>query len=161
MADDNDTRLWNLLVEILEDAVADVVPDALAVEAARRDPGVLKGGEGWQQFLDRVRELLRRKGALNGTGAGATVRALTTSALRERAGLSLEGRTASDYELAALAIAGARPGAAAGVVRCRPESTPVEAPLSLESLAEQAAARAEHERLAALLSPPATRPRRR
>jgi hypothetical protein len=155
MANDNGNGMWELIQQVLLDAPgSDVTPDQVAVEVSRRDPGLWRENEGWTEFLRRVVDLLEKNGCLNGCGPGASVKALTTQALRESADLSLDGPGQSRAEAAALMLGTPSHGWAAGGHARPPAAVPDRTSAELSMLAwasEQAAARAEEERAAAVL----------
>jgi hypothetical protein len=86
---DNSERLLSVIEAILEQASQPLLPDAVATEAARRDPGVLLLTETAMDFIKRVRQLLKDKGLLTGEyAAGAGVKSRMQRRL-EGAGFSL------------------------------------------------------------------------
>jgi hypothetical protein len=168
MSDDNDNgdgKLWQCVRRILDDRddTSGWTADSLATQVLRADPGVIGDAESWQDFLDRLRGLLRRRGLLDGNGPGATIKALTTRELRKEAGLALS-LNGDEAEAAALILSSATSGHRAGG-RGRPEPTAEQVRLALDSLPERAVQEAEERReqsrLADVLSfgPPRPRPR--
>jgi hypothetical protein len=160
--DNGNGRLWEVVKAILEDvgqAGSAFTPDNVAQQVVRRHPE-LQGEDGWTAFLARVVAVLKAHGLLTGEGPGAGIKALTTDALRQRAGLSMNGPTPGDAEVAAALVLGASPGHSADAGRRRPAPA-AEAALSLESLTAKAAAAREEERLAEVLTPASTRRARR
>jgi hypothetical protein len=144
MADNgnDDDRLWKLLEGLIADGW--LIPDALATEAARRLPGLRREEESWQAWLDRVRALLRAKGALDGDGPGATVKAASTEHLKEVAGLGLSLNDVADQLLRATPGHGAAP-------RACPAPTSAAAALALDDLWRRAEDAAKVDEAAALL----------
>jgi hypothetical protein len=140
-----DDRLWRALKALLEGEgeTPGLTVDAVGTALLRRDASLMGEDESVSAFLRRVEEELRRHGVLNGTGQGATVRALTTAALREKAGLSLAMREAVND--VADQLLRATPGS--GVPCLRP---PTAAGAAL-SLIDRAGDDVEHTRVADML----------
>jgi hypothetical protein len=160
--DNGNDRLWDAIRSLLEDVnnTSGATVDSVATALLRRDADLL-GDRSYSAFVALVEATMRRHNLLVGSGMGAGIRQLATSAQRQGAGLSLEGRTAGEYEVAAALVLGASPGASADAGRRRPASPPAEAALSLESLTAKAAAAREEERLAEVLTPRSARRARR
>jgi hypothetical protein len=155
-------RLWDAVRSLLQDVnnTSGATVDSVATALLRRDAGLL-GDRSYSAFLVLVEAVMRRHNLLVGSGMGAGIKQLATSEQRAAAGLSLEGRSAADAEVAAALVLGASPGASADAGRRRPAPPAAAATLSLESLTAKAEEAREHERLAALLTPASARRARR